>query len=496
MTAPPSQARVIMLFIAIGLVAVVVGWLVNRMEIEWLLAVVLGAIAVGLVFYDFRVGVVCLTLLLPWSASPLVPQTHGFNLINLLMVASVTSLVIPRIFRKEPTVPLPGVVFWYYLLPIAIAVLVAWQHLPQGSANFASHAKEGGDLFAPTEFLKSLVIKPMFYVIYAFLAANAARDTKRPEHFFVAFGLSAVVPAIAIIGATLLGGNVMDRDNFLSWGLQPNSYAMLLALAAGPLLFICIGSGPRLARLASGAAFAIVAVALACTASRGGAVAFLVILGALLLRRRKLTDLMVVVAVSVVLVFLMPEQVQERLTLGLGDSGPRSENPNDDVLTKGRLWVWETLAPDIWLSPVWGGGLNSTVWNSAVTSGRIFIGHPHNMFLAILLDLGFLGFAALMYLYYCYARTFRALSREPSLSPILRDYFAGAFASFLGFLAYCVTNGDYMPRTEQTFLWFMLGFAFAYWHLGQRLDGPVRRKPFGVGVKSAPLPPLGPSQRR
>ncbi len=492
----PSRAGVILLFLATCLAAVWVGWLVNRLEIEWLLAQVFGAISVGLVFYDFRVGVICLTLLLPWSASTLIPQTRGFNLINFLMVASVTSMMIPRIFRKKPSVPLPRVVLWCYLLPIALAVVVAWPHLPQGSANFALRLKAEGDTFAPAEFLKSIVIKPMFYVIYAFLTANAVRDTKRPEHFFVAFGLSAVVPAIAIIGATLAGANVMDRDNFLSWGLQPNSYGMLLSLAAGPLLFISIGSGPRLARLASGTAFAIVSMAMACTASRGGAVALMVILGALLLRRRKFTDLIVGVAVSVALVFLMPEQVQERLTLGLGDSGPRSGNPADDVLTMGRLWVWESLAPDIWLSPVWGGGLNSTAWNSAVTSGRIFIGHPHNMFLAILLDLGFLGFAALMYLYYCYGRTFRALSREPSLSPIVRDYFAGAFASFLGFLAYCVTNGDYMPRTEQTFLWFTLGFAFAYWHLGQRVDVPVRRKPFGVGVKHAPLPPLGPPERR
>jgi len=492
-----SNGKVIALIVVFVFVSVFVGRLATRLEPEWLIAGVLGLMAVGLVFYDYRIGVVCLTLLLPWSASALIPQTRGFNLINFLIVASVASLAIQRRLFRESGVRLPGVMFWCYLLPIAIAVFVAWPHLPEGSANFLAHRTDEvlDDPFKPMVYLKGLVIKPLFFVVYAFLTANAVRDSKRPELFFVAFGLSVVIPALAIIGDTLAGSNVADRKHFLSWGLQANSYGMLLALAAGPLLFLCVGSGPRLARLSSGAIFAIVSIALFLTASRGAVVAYIVILGIWLLRRRKFTDLILGVALAVALVFALPDQVQDRLTQGLEGAGSTDYGKGDDQLTMGRGYIWAMLAPDIWLSPIWGQGLNSTAWNSAVNAGRVFIGHPHNLYLAILLDVGILGFAAMMYLYYRYGRTFHALSREPTLSPVVRDYFGGAFASFFGFLAFCVTNGDYTPRPEQTYLWFALGFAFAYWRLGQRFGSSVRRKPFGLGVKRMPLPRAEQSQR-
>jgi O-antigen ligase len=153
----------------------------------------------------------------------------------------------------------------------------------------------------------------------------------------------------------------------------------------------------------------------------------------------------------------------------------------------GRLFVWQQLAPDFWLSPIWGRGLGSTAWNTAVTSGHLVVGQPHNAYLAMLLDIGIVGFAAMMYLYYRYGRTLSKLSSESSLSPMVRDYFSGAFASFLGMLAFAVTAGQYRPHPEQTFLWFALGFAFSYWHLAQSPGKSASRRLFGVSTRQVPL---------
>lgn len=480
----PSRARAALLLLAIGLAAMVVGWLVNRLEIEWLLAVVLGAIAVGLVFYDFRVGAVCLTILLPWSWSPILPQTHGFNIINFLMFASAASILLSRSSGKAKVVWLPREVVWCYLLPFVAAVLIAWPYLPIGEMNFPPRPTFPDSTFAPTTFLKFKVIKPMFFVVFALILANAVRDSKKPEWFLLPFGISAMIPALAIIGEVMSGVDVTDRKHFLSeLGLQVNEYGTLLALAAGPLLFICAGAGARLARLAAGGAFAIVSVGLVLTASRGAVVAYLVIVAIWLLRRRKLTDLLLGIVVVAVLAVVIPDQVLDRLTMGLDNmEATRSQN-TDDPLTKGRVAVWAALAPDFFDSPIYGKGLSSTAWNTAVTAGRIWVGHPHNMYLSIVLDLGILGAAGLLFLYYRYGRSMYRLSTEPTFSPLLRDYFAGAFASFIGMLFFAMTGGYYTPHPEQTFLWFSLGCCFAYWGLAQVHRESAPHKPFGLGIR-------------
>ena len=36
-----------------------------------------------------------------------------------------------------------------------------------------------------------------------------------------------------------------------------------------------------------------------------------------------------------------------------------------------------------------------------------------------------------------------------------------------------MTNGHWMPHPEQVFLWFALGFAFAFWHEVGKVRAPV-----------------------
>lgn len=494
----PSRAQVILPFLAIGMVALLVGWLVSRVEIEWFLAIVLGTIAVGLVFYDYRIGAVCLTVLLPWSWSTILPQTYGFNVINFIVFASVASILLRRTSGDAKMVWLPRETFWFYLVPIAVAVMIAWPYLPIGEMNFPARLTRATESsFGPAVFLKLRVIKPMFFVVYAVILANAIRDSKRPEWFFVPFGISAIIPALAIVGQVFGGVDVNDRNHFLSdLGLQVNEYGTLLAITTGPLLFICGGAGPRMARIAAGVALAIVSIGLVMTASRGAVVAYSVVVTVWLLRRRKLTDLLLGIAIVAVIAVALPDQILDRLMMGLDRMDATGAHNSDDPLTQGRVFIWAALAPDFFQSPWWGKGLSSTAWNSAVTSGQVWIGHPHNMYLSIVLDVGILGAAALLYVYYRYGRTMHRLAAEPTFSPILRDYFAGAFASYLGMLAFSVVGGYYTPHPEQTFLWFSLGFCYAYWKLAETPIARNMRKPFGIGVRSAPIQPTGVNSRQ
>jgi O-antigen ligase len=305
----------------------------------------------------------------------------------------------------------------------------------------------------------------MFFVVFAFLLANAVRDSAKPERFLLAFGVSAVLPALAIVLTALSGGGqVEQRGSYLEGlGLHPNSFGMQLALAAGPLLFLAAGSIPVLFRWASGAALALVSVGLVLTGSRGAAMAYIVIVLVWLFWRRRFSDLLIAAVLAAVLAVAVPEKVWDRLTLGMDDAKATSVYNMDDPLTKGRLASWAQLAPDILISPVWGQGIGSVAWNKATSSGRYHATLSHNMYLDMLLDLGIIGFLMLSYLFYRYASEFRALSKDTALSPIFNSFFAGAWASFLGMLAMCTSNGVYMPQPEQVFLWFALGLAFAHW---------------------------------
>jgi len=460
-----SVNRPALLLCGLALLAVLTGLVVSWLEPQWAIAGIFGAAAVGMVLYDYRIGVVCLTLMLPWFSSPLIPQARGFNLINFLVLASIGSLVMRRGFGRASLIPLPRVVRWCYLLPIAVAAVVAMPNLSIGAANFPAEAPSYYQAFATEEFLKARVIKPMFFVIYAFLLANAVHDSAKPERLLLAFGFSAVLPAVAIIVTALIGGGSVDqRGTYLEGlGLHPNSYGMQLALAAGPLLFLTTGSTSGISRWASGVALGLVSVGLLLTGSRGAALAYIVVTVFWLLWRRRLSDFVIAAVLAALMAVAVPEKVWNRLALGLDDAQATSIYNMDDPLTKGRLASWALLAPDILISPIWGQGIGSVAWNKATTSGRYRATLAHNMYLDILLDLGIVGFALLMYLYYRYASEFRSLSRDNSLSSALRDYYAGALASFLGMLAMGISNGVYMPQAEQAFLWFALGMLFAHW---------------------------------
>jgi O-antigen ligase len=268
-----------------------------------------------------------------------------------------------------------------------------------------------------------------------------------------------------IIGLVLLGGgDVSQRDTFLApTGLQSNEAGMLVSFAVGPLLFIALGSGGIPARLGAGVGLLIVTTGLILTGTRGAMVAFLVIIVFLLLKRRKFSDILWVLLIGSFVFLLTPEAVLERATLGLDNVGATHAANANDPLTMGRFAGWAMLAPDVLVSPLWGRGLGATAWTAAVTAGRYSSFHPHNLYLEILLDMGIIGILLIGYLYVNYCNQFHRISVSAGVSAPMQDFFSGCLASFFGMLAFGITNLHYMPCPEQTYLWFSLGMAFAFW---------------------------------
>ncbi|WP_088284870.1 O-antigen ligase [Ideonella sp. A 288] len=441
---------------------------------------------------DYRVGVACLIVLLPWSASPLLPQTSGFNVNNYLIAATLVAFVFQTMMRRRELVKPPTYFVALYLVPITFGILIAWPYLAQGARNVGL---VDAPFYEPFSFLKSRYLKPLGFVIFAWLLANAVKTSKKPERWLALMVAGAVLPSIAVFvligvyGLTL--SNLQAQRSFMGpLGYHANEMGLMLMSAAGPMLFIVGGIRNVLVRALCAVSLAVVATAVVLSFSRGAFLALLVVVLLYLLRTRRVAVMLVAVVLAVIGLIVAPEAVRERVTTGM-QSGAVAQAAErlDDPLTAGRVAVWQLLLPEVAKSPLWGRGLGSTSWSDAVGSGIYVANHPHNLYLEILLDLGLLGLMAILYVYYRHLRGFWQLSHHAEVSPLMQRFFAGAGASFAGVLVMGMTNGHFMPFPEQTFVWFSLGLLFAHLHLVPRAQaagaGQPRRR--GFGMRPAPL---------
>jgi len=417
---------------------------------------------------DYRIGVVCLMLILPFIRSPLLPQAPGFNIYTYLLAATFFAFLVQRAFQKKnPIITPPRIFLGTYLLPVSIALLLALPNLSQ--ASIYASLLENADKFQLGNFVVSRFIKPIGIAVTAFLLANAVRESYRPERFLIPFAISATLPAVAVIVVALISGVSLDQLQgnrmFLSGlGFHANELGLMLLLASGPLLFMAFRLHDSWLKAICLAIFVLVTSALVLTFSRGAFVGFLVVVAAFLVSRRQFHVLMVGVAVAAAALLFAPDAIKTRLSAGLDESSSSHILGNmNDKLTAGRVASWQLLSPDVLKSPLWGRGLGSTAWTDAVKQGRYTASHPHNLYLEILLDTGIAGFVCIVFFYWRVMGLFRGLAKAPRLPPSMQGFFAGAAASFAGVLVMGVTNGHYMPDAEQTFFWLALGMALAYW---------------------------------
>jgi O-antigen ligase len=157
---------------------------------------------------------------------------------------------------------------------------------------------------------------------------------------------------------------------------------------------------------------------------------------------------------------LAPQELYDRITLGWGSETKISASKTDE-LSAGRVYIWESLAPDIPRNLVTGGGVNSILWSPAVRTGEInLMTHPHNAYLHTLMDYGLLGGALLILFFRRLYKQWVACSQDEQLSPLMRGFFKGVSASFVGYLFFAFTSAGVLPESDQFFLWASMGILF------------------------------------
>ena len=461
--------------LAMGAVALMVGTAMGVAPPELVLLALSVLLPLPFILRDYRVGVVLLALVLPVMS--MLPSVRGLNPVNYLVAATWLGFLAGR-WRLGPPGPgrpqaavvsLPLPLWWGFALPVTMGMAVAWPHIGDGLRNYPTLV-DAQRVFHPPAYLIDRFVKPMGYFFsFAFLLANAVRDSRQPERFVALLALSAVAPALAVFWSVAeypgtLAELARDRDFMAARGRHANEFGLLLALFFGPLLFVAGGNGrgrwPALAL----AALALVVPALLLTFSRGGLLAALIILVGFLWHHRRVKTLLFSAAAVALLLLAAPAALKERLGTGLNaDALSYTHSAHKDVLTAGRVYGWAQLAPEVAKSPWIGRGLGSTQWSDAVAGGRYRATHPHNIYLEVLMDLGLLGLVAMVALHAAYLGRLRRLAGDATLSPVLRSFFLGARWALWGGLAMAATTAYYMPNMAQAPWWFCLGLLFAYW---------------------------------
>lgn len=416
------------------------------------------------VLYDFRVGAVLLVILLPFSASSVFPHElmgiRGLNPINLLVLGTLGSFLLHgRVGYKGTVVPRP--LLWLYIVPIVIGGLMGLRHVDDIFPYF--YEVMAVDFNTPVSYLRDVVVKPMLIVIVAVMIAVAVAKSQKPERFLTPIVISIwVVSLLEIIfvifsGVPLgsLAGTGAARMFFLAIGLHANDLGRLFLMAYSLMLFTWWEAKDPRFKLVLFLTLGIISLALLLTFSRGAFVGFILVNTLFLMWKFNAKTLGLAILAGVIVVSLAPGYVYRRITVGF-DSG------SVDDVSAGRVeGIWAPLLPTIWNSPVWGNGIASTLWSDPmVTEAMTPVTHPHNAYLEAVLDLGFLGLAALMLFYWTVWKGFRSLGSHAYLSPELRGFFQGATAGLLGFFLTGWAGSTLLPRYEWVFLWVAIGMMY------------------------------------
>lgn len=459
-----------LLGLAVSLLCLLCGYAV--VVAEWnALFLGLALIVCVLVLVDFRVGVVLLIILMPASYSQIFPRgiggVTGLNPVNLLLVGTLGSCLLQAIYHKSLGRFIPRHLLLLYIAPLVIAGALGSRHVNEIAMYF--YLAEKVHFIDVLGYVRDMVVKPLFMVLFALLLGAAVARSRDPGKFFAPMLISIWLMGLMVIIYFVLSGSSLrqiastENREFLSLlGMHANQLGRLYVIAYALLLFTWIEVRDQGTKMVFLGTIGLVLIALVLTFSRGSFLGVVLVTGLFLVARRDIGGLLFGALLATVALFALPQEVYDRAMHGFGQGA--------DAISAGRITtIWIPIIPDILQSPIWGHGAGSMLWSDAVRTGRAAaVTHPHNAYLQTLLDMGIIGLAFVSAYFFHVWRGFRRLAAAHDLPPEQRGFFRGAAAGLVAFLAAAFADGSLMPRPEQFFLWLAIGLMYG---VGARKNG-------------------------
>ncbi len=431
-------------------------------------ALYLAASLIGCVFIlrDFRIGVVLLILFLPISRCYMFPHAMlgitGLNPFNAVLVGTLGSCLLHGLFDGSIRRFMPRPLFWLYLVPFLVAGALGSRHVGDIAPHY--YMREILDFYDAAGYIRDVVAKPLLMVVFALLVGAAVSKSEKPEKFLIPMLISIwVMGSLGIVFIHLSGFTLFELATSArglmssALGINDNELGKMYLIAYALLLFTWADSkevGLRLVLLAS---MAMLTGAIVLMFSRATYAGFITANVLFLLWRRNSKTLVFFGLLGAVALFLLPDAVYERIAYGV-DSG-------SNTISSSRIeQIWLPLLPDVLRSPIYGSGLSSILWSDGMRAADEVtikgVGHPHNAFLEIVLDMGITGLILVGAYFLHLWKGFRALSVDLSLSSTLRGFYLGAAAGMVSFLIAAVADSSLTPKTEQAFLWLAIGMMY------------------------------------
>jgi O-antigen ligase len=452
----PRTLLLLLLIATLGGVAVAVGD-TNA------LILCLALLACIFILLDFRIGVALLIVLMPVSASTLFPHAiagiTGLNPLNLLLLGTLASCLMHRSVAGDAGPLVAPPLIWRYIMPMVFAALLGVAHVAAIPPFF--RASELISFDSSGSYMRDMLLKPLFMVLFAVLIGAALVRTRRLEQLLLPMLLSIWLMGLMTIIFVLLSGTSLSelassqsRGFFSPLGMHANDLGRCYAIAYALLLFTFSTSTDFRLRMLLLASMGMVVLALLLTFSRGAFLGFAVVNVLFLISRRHILSLLAGGLILTGLVMLLPGAVFERMGAGW-DGGL-------NAISAGRVdTIWLPLLPELWSSPLIGNGLGSILWSKAMRAGSILqVTHPHNAYLQILLDMGFLGLLLVGSYFLHVWKGLRRLSRDPALVPLQRGFYEGAAVGLVAFLISAFAGSSLLPVPEQSFLWLAIGMMY------------------------------------
>lgn len=456
--------------VGLGLFGVACGVGLAIGELQALVAA-LTVLACLAVLADFRIGAVLLLVMLPVEGSYLFPHSvfgvTGLNPLNLVLAATGVSYLVRGYGLKNV---LPAKLGWLFVVPIVIAGFIGSRHVDEVYPYF--YEVEVIHFTDALGYLRDVLLKPLLTVAAALLIGQAVMKSKKVESFLVPFIVSVWVMSVMAIGYVAAEGVSLgalalssSRTFFSALGMHANDLGRLYAVAYALLLFTW--GETKDARLKSllFVTMGVLTLALLLTFSRGAIVGWVGVNVLFLVWKFNARTLGLAFLGAGIGLLFMPGALISRMSMGLVGGGDVNE------FSAGRVEeIWVPLLPELFKSPLWGNGLDSTMWAKALWAEMMLpVTHPHNAYIQAILDMGLIGMGLLLAYYWHVYRTCRDLGSNANLSPTMRGFYQGAVAGLLCFIVTGFAGSSLRPAPEFTFLWIAIGMM--YGQLGRRPTG-------------------------
>jgi hypothetical protein len=438
-------------------------WIAEKWSVLLASIAIIGILFMVASIRDFRIVAATIVFFLPYVPTFLTSKEStgisGLRIVTGLLCLLLISISFAAVLRpKHVVLPrLPGIFVIYCLLLTCSAVHGAFSVGEIPEYFVALGVIKSNEV---SQYLQNSLLIPLLILAATVAAATLSANVYHFRWTTIPFLLCVISLSLFLAGyayssgASILEMAGQESRRYLSGtGYHANEIGLLMNTAFSISLATCLYNRTQSFRLIFLIATLVSLSAVFLTFSRGAYIGTCTVCIYLVLTSKARRLAIPISAMLLVFLMLIPQSMVDRTAVVDGKN-------NADAVSSGRLEeIWKPLLSDIAEHPIFGNGSESILWSNAAKARNILpVGHPHNAYVAALLDVGVFGLMVIaVFIFHLWQTLWKA--RDALGDEISKGFFTGAAACIPVLLIQGLTDDSFMPRYTQCFLWLAYGTA-------------------------------------